>query len=863
MRILKKDAENLKQNWTWFFIFLVISSLVPSTPAVAAPASSGDLALKVNQSISEANLSLILLENYSPTLEFNITEIEKLRNETLRARILLTQGNVTLANETISSVWNSITSIINSKVRALNESLSTLKEKALNYSMECSSVMKEIQNETEKLADLPKTFYNVTEVNETLKQLASLNSKIQDIRNELNSCIQRVDKIRRIKTKETFIDMVLKASSGLLSKNESEKFINQLKEIDGLIKSGDITRAFNDVIAEQKQLLSLINEKIENLNGKIKSSCPYIKPLLTIDIREVMNSNNRSLVISRIREINRTKDELEQCISLQENIKLANRTLSILEKYQNNLKLNMTILEGYFNEALNGIKGGNLTLSQLMLERFWNTTADSLNKLAAETENRTIREELKQLTWRIMEKNYPSVTEKLDDVLSMTFSGSPTPFPGGTTTTTTTTTSINTTTTTTPITTKPSMNATTTNSTAGNMTGSTTSAKHSGGINWTSILKIVILVLLGILVLLAAAWFGPEVYYNYKQQRQQKARIKAAEEAVKIMGEILRDLQKKAKQLGITDSPTVYGLLNEMQQLYSRAVSSFRRGDYVTPTRIRDTFSVKAAKLNSIIAAYETTFSLTDEEFKKHVAAKSYIGRRDNNEDYYIAKKIGGNILLAVADGMGGHLAGEVASRKAIEILEKTLERNKAENPEKILKEAIKKANDEIYIMGHDPDHPERYNMGTTLTAAIIRGNNATIGNIGDSRTYLIKKDGTIKRLTKDHSFVQELVDRGEITEAEARVHPQKNVLTKAIGISPEIRIDPGDINTIQLKEGDYLLLCSDGLSDVLTDEEIAKTVVTSPSLEEAVQTLIEKAYSFGSTDNITVVLYKHPRLKR
>lgn len=148
--------------------------------------------------------------------------------------------------------------------------------------------------------------------------------------------------------------------------------------------------------------------------------------------------------------------------------------------------------------------------------------------------------------------------------------------------------------------------------------------------------------------------------------------------------------------------------------------------------------------------------------------------------------------------------------------------------------------------------------MGTTLTAAIVWGDKATAANIGDSRTYHITSDGRITQVTKDHSFVQELVDRGVITPEQAKHHPQKNVLTKALGISETIEIGPEDIKEVTLSEGDYLLLCSDGLSDVLEDQDIAVTVVNAPSLREAVDLLIEKAYSLGSDDNITVILYRY-----
>ncbi|AEK71921.1 Serine/threonine protein phosphatase 2C (PP2C) [Thermococcus sp. 4557] len=361
-------------------------------------------------------------------------------------------------------------------------------------------------------------------------------------------------------------------------------------------------------------------------------------------------------------------------------------------------------------------------------------------------------------------------------------------------------------------------------------------------------------VLLAVIALLLLAGLGYGGYIGYTKY-QDKKRVDRAREAVEIMEDIIERLQKELESLNLLTDEGVTRKLSEMRRLVSEARAAFERGDYRRPLTLKEKFLSEYEVLNLRIAPYKQTLNV---DITKHVAAKSYIGRRQNNEDAYIVEKVGGNILLAVADGMGGHLAGEVASKKATEILKETLKHNKFADPEEVFREAIKRANEVIYQMGHDPAHPEWYNMGTTLTAAIVRGNTATVANIGDSRTYLIRPDGSIKRITKDHSLVQELIDKGEITPEEARKHPQKNVITKALGISQTITIGRNDIKKVGIQKGDYLLLCSDGLSDALPDSEIARTVLAAPSLEEAVKILVEKAYGYGSDDNITVVLYRH-----
>ncbi|GFO96699.1 hypothetical protein ig2599ANME_0888 [groundwater metagenome] len=231
------------------------------------------------------------------------------------------------------------------------------------------------------------------------------------------------------------------------------------------------------------------------------------------------------------------------------------------------------------------------------------------------------------------------------------------------------------------------------------------------------------------------------------------------------------------------------------------------------------------------------------------------IGGRDNNEDAYeiftIKYPSSKLHVLAVADGLGGHRAGEIASKLAIIELKETISRS-LDSYEKItpqiikelLAKAYRKANEEVCYQAKI--NPERNNMGTTLVAALLDDEGkGMVANVGDSRAYLIGND--IKQITKDHSYVQELVDKGVITQEEAAVHPEKNIVTKIIGmegVEPDFYdIDLG-INT--------LLLCSDGLTDGLNDEEI-KQVVISSEIEDICKNLL-KFSKLKSRDNITVI---------
>jgi protein phosphatase len=221
--------------------------------------------------------------------------------------------------------------------------------------------------------------------------------------------------------------------------------------------------------------------------------------------------------------------------------------------------------------------------------------------------------------------------------------------------------------------------------------------------------------------------------------------------------------------------------------------------------------------------------------------------RNTNQDNFLINKKYN---LFLVADGMGGHESGDVASSIAVKTVEEFFEKywnNKSTAD--LLEKAFKEAN--RAINNYSKKFGENYLMGTTLTAAVINNKTAYIAHVGDSRAYLINKD-TIKLITTDHSYVRELVRNGSISEEEAVLHPHKNILTRALGIDKEVNFD---LLEITLEKNDLLLLCTDGLFNCLSDELIHNIVKKAACLKEANQNLINESLNFGGEDNITVVL--------
>jgi len=221
---------------------------------------------------------------------------------------------------------------------------------------------------------------------------------------------------------------------------------------------------------------------------------------------------------------------------------------------------------------------------------------------------------------------------------------------------------------------------------------------------------------------------------------------------------------------------------------------------------------------------------------------------RNENEDCVYAPKDGGCGFIAVADGMGGHRAGEVASAMVIQSLAETLEGLDPENimPESLVN-ALLKANERV--SQDSKNNPLHYGMGTTATVAVIRSGCAVIGHVGDSRAYLFR-DGKLSQITKDHSYVQMLIDHGYISKSDAHRHPHKNVITRAIGIDDVIDVDT---HTVELRGGDSLLLCTDGLNSAVPDGEIES--ILSDGISEAADRLVEAALKNGAQDNISVVI--------
>ena len=228
---------------------------------------------------------------------------------------------------------------------------------------------------------------------------------------------------------------------------------------------------------------------------------------------------------------------------------------------------------------------------------------------------------------------------------------------------------------------------------------------------------------------------------------------------------------------------------------------------------------------------------------------------RTHNEDNVIILNNNNNeFLLAVADGMGGHKAGEVASAIAIDHLHDEFDKLETfgtkENAIDWLRNIVVEINNMIF--DYTSKNPDSKGMGTTLVVAIKNNDYILYGNIGDSSGYVIKNE-KLHKVTKDHTLVNLLVSTGELTEEEAKYHPRKNVLMRALGANDPIEIDIFDVDT-SVKG---LFLCSDGLTNMLTDEQIEKILNSNLSIEEAVVKLIRKSNSRGGTDNISIAYLK------
>lgn len=226
---------------------------------------------------------------------------------------------------------------------------------------------------------------------------------------------------------------------------------------------------------------------------------------------------------------------------------------------------------------------------------------------------------------------------------------------------------------------------------------------------------------------------------------------------------------------------------------------------------------------------------------------------REVNQDYvYTSEAPIGSLpnLLVVADGMGGHKAGELASKFAVETVKEELARSTEEHPETMIRNAILSANLKLLHMAKEDENMR--GMGTTLVVATVIDQTLYFANVGDSRLYLLNND--IRQLSKDHSLVQEMVRLGGINQEEAKHHPDKNIITRAVGAREKVDID---FFEYRLQKDDIILMCTDGLTNMVEDEMIFRIVKGSRDVVEAVERLVEKAKMNGGSDNIGVIVAK------
>lgn len=228
--------------------------------------------------------------------------------------------------------------------------------------------------------------------------------------------------------------------------------------------------------------------------------------------------------------------------------------------------------------------------------------------------------------------------------------------------------------------------------------------------------------------------------------------------------------------------------------------------------------------------------------------------RQQNQDCYSIYTPTEDRCFVIVCDGMGGAKAGNVASKLAAEtflrVLREVDPQAWGEDPKGLLERCAAAANDAVFRRAiTDPDCE---GMGTTVVAALVLGGTAYILNLGDSRAYSINERDGIHRVTRDHSLVEDLVSRGEISPEAARVHPQKNLITKALGVVPEIK---SDVYEVELHSGDFILLCSDGLSNLMDDQEISYEVLYGGPAEACCERLLKLSMSRGAPDNVTAAL--------
>ena len=228
--------------------------------------------------------------------------------------------------------------------------------------------------------------------------------------------------------------------------------------------------------------------------------------------------------------------------------------------------------------------------------------------------------------------------------------------------------------------------------------------------------------------------------------------------------------------------------------------------------------------------------------------------RKQNQDAYHIEKLDRNSLLCVVCDGMGGAKSGNIASTLAVDVFVQEVRRSwvsgmASDKLEQMLRSAVKLANFTVFDQAQQFE--EFDGMGTTLVAVLVRGGRATVINVGDSRAYKVDGDG-IRQITRDHSLVQMMVDRGELTPELARTYPGKNFITRAIGTEPLVE---SDIFHLDVKKGDYLLLCSDGLSNTMDEQEMLFEIVHGVKKQYCCQRLLDIAKNRGAPDNVTSIL--------
>ncbi len=244
--------------------------------------------------------------------------------------------------------------------------------------------------------------------------------------------------------------------------------------------------------------------------------------------------------------------------------------------------------------------------------------------------------------------------------------------------------------------------------------------------------------------------------------------------------------------------------------------------------------------------------------FQKDVIGNVRTAQEDSHD---IAALTPNGDVFVVCDGMGGHVGGKQASSIAVKSIIDYLKKERYPQPIQALNDALQFAN--MQILGYANEHPELKGMGTTACIVLLQDSEAYIAHVGDSRIYLyLGKEKQLHRITKDHSFVQTLVDAGQITDEEAERHPNKNRILKALGIKPDLA---PSFDRVQPKNGDVFLICSDGLSGMISDATMREVLMKQASLEEKGETLINLALEAGGLDNITLELIQianspHPR---